>query len=122
MKLVDICQLTESVRAFAQQVEDELGLKSFRLYDRGDDIVLDSIIVGDKGKGLGTKAMNRLIDYADENGRRIILTPATADDHHGTTSRNRLIKFYKRFGFVLSAGRNVDYEVGAGKMYRDPQS
>jgi GNAT superfamily N-acetyltransferase len=123
MKLNDIYNLTESVRAFGQQIEDELNLKAFHLYDRGDDIVLDNIIVGrdNMGQGLGTKALNKLTDYADEHGRRIILTPATADGFHGTTSRNRLVKFYKRFGFVESKGRNIDYEIGAGKMYRNPR-
>ena len=122
MKLKDI--VLESTRAFGQQIENELGLHTFYVYDRGDDIVLDTIIVGKEGRGqgLGSKAMKALTDYADEHGKRIILTPAVEDDYQVTTSRNRLVKFYKRFGFVESKGRNIDYEIGAGKMYRYPQT
>lgn len=127
MKLKDLHRiqaLYESTRDFSRKLEAELGLHTFYAYDRGDDIVLDTIIVGKEhqGQGLGTRAMNALLNYADRSGKRIILTPGTVDDGHGTTSRSRLVKFYKRFGFVESKGRNIDYEIGAGKMYRYPLS
>lgn len=115
--------VTESVSAFADKVKQELDLDTFILQDRGDDIYLSSIIVGrDKQKrGLGSKAMEKLTQYADEHGKRVILTPAIQDRIHGTTSRARLVRFYKQFGFVESKGKNIDYEIGAGKMYRDPK-
>lgn len=115
--------ISESVEAFADQVKQELNLNTFILQDRGDDIYLSSIIIGkDKQKkGLGSKAMKKLTQYADEHGKRIILTPAIQDRTHGTTSRARLVRFYKQFGFVESKGKNIDYEIGAGKMYRDPK-
>ena len=43
--------------------------------------------------------MADLIDLADRKNKVIRLTPATKDKNFGTTSRKRLINFYKRFGF-----------------------
>jgi len=114
--------LNESLENFADQVKSSLGLKQFALIDKGDDIILSSLMIGkgNQGEGLGTKAMQSLIDYADQNNKRIILTPGTKSAIDGTTSRNRLVKFYKRFGFKESKGRNIDFVLGAGKMYREP--
>jgi hypothetical protein len=114
--------LTESIDNFASKVQNELGIKSFYLSEKGDDITLHSIIVGkeNQGKGLGSKAMKILTDYADQNNKRIILTPGSMDKNHGTTSRNRLVKFYKQFGFKESKGKNIDYALGVGKMFREP--
>jgi len=98
------------------------GLKDFHIFENNGDIELSSIIVAKEGqkKGAGTKAINRLIAYADKTGQRIVLSPGLPNDSHGTTSRARLVKFYKRFGFVESKGRNIDFALGAGKMYRNP--
>jgi hypothetical protein len=115
--------LPESATSFGDRIQSQLGLKSFAVFERGDDLVLDSLIVGkDKqGQGLGSKAMRMLTDYADEHGKRIILTPGLQDKIQGTTSRGRLVRFYKQFGFKESKGRNIDYALGAGKMYREPK-
>lgn len=115
--------ITETISSFADVVQKQLGLMSFDLYERGNDIYLDTIIVGkqNRGQGIGTKALNMLTDYADKLGKRIILTPAVKDNYQGTTSRARLVKFYKQFGFKESKGRNIDFVIGAGKMYRDPK-
>lgn len=115
--------LTESLETFADQVKNSLGLKQFILVDKSGDIELSSLIVdkAKQGEGLGTKAMRRLIDYADKHGKRIILTPGIQDSYHGTTSRDRLIRFYKQFGFKENKGRSLDFSMGAGKMFRDPQ-
>lgn len=92
----------------------------FSVYDSADLIKLDSIIIKDKKQGTGTKIMDELCDYADKNNKRIILTVGTKDDHHGTTSRTRLVKFYKRFGFIENKGRRRDFSLPAG-MIRNPQ-
>lgn len=117
-----IQSILESINMFAEDVKNRLGLEQFSVFERGDDIFLNSIIVGknNQGRGIGSKAIQMLVDYADSKGKRIILTPAVQDKNHGTTSRTRLVKFYKRFDFVESKGRNLDYEIGAGKMYRNP--
>lgn len=114
--------LEESVSNIADTIKSSLGLKQFIVTERGDDLILDSLIVGkeNQGKGLGTIAMKQLIDYADQNGKRIILTPGLQNKTHGTTSRARLVKFYKSLGFKENKGRSIDFAMGAGKMYRDP--
>jgi len=106
----------------AKEIEDKLGLQSFNVFLTGKgDIKLDQIIVPkDKRKeGVGTQAMKELIAFADSVGKRIILSPAVKDDAHGTTSRVRLVKFYKQFGFIENKGRSKDFTIMEG-MYRDP--
>ena len=83
------------------------------------DIVVASIIAKEKKQGAGTGLMNDLAAYADQEGKRIVLSPGLKDDRHGTTSRGRLVSFYKRFGFVENKGRNKDFTVSEG-MIRNP--
>ena len=97
------------------------GLK-LEVYDqhRGDTIELGMIVVPKElqRSGIGSKVMNRLIEWADKNQKTITLTP---DGGFGATSVNRLKKFYKEFGFVLNKGRKKDYTIG-NAMYRRPES
>ena len=53
----------------------------------------------DRKSGVGTRAIERLEAFADQRSATIVLTPALADAGE-TTSRARLVRFYKRFGFV----------------------
>ena len=120
----DQIPVTESnVTDIGEKIKNSLGLQQFHVFERGADVEVSSLIVGkeNQGKGLGSKAMQQLIDYADSNNKRITLTPGTKDKTHGTTSRARLVQFYKSLGFKESKGRNLDYAIGAGKMYRDPK-
>jgi GNAT superfamily N-acetyltransferase len=114
----------DSVYAFADKVKSELGLHKFDLWkmSTGNVIGLRLIAVSkDKmSEGAGTKAMNMLINFADENKLKIILTPAGKDDRFGTTSKGRLVTFYKRFGFVENKGKGKDYSI-MDSMYRDPK-
>ena len=83
----------------------------------------------ERNAGQGTKAMQDIVDRMDAEGAIIALTP---DDAFGG-NKNRLIKFYKRFGFVPNKGRNKDFrfretmirypqtEVGEGKYASDAQ-
>lgn len=86
------------------------------------DVTVSSIIVPKEGrkKGAGTALMQDVTDYADQTGKVVRLTPGVKDDRHGTTSRKRLVKFYKRFGFVENKGKNKDFTYNAGEMYREP--
>ena len=97
----------------ADSIKNIDGIKTLNLFeDRRGDIKLDTIIV-DKSKrkgGVGSKAMQDIIDYADKNNKRVKLTPAIQDDFQGTTSQARLKKFYKKFGFVENKGRNKDFD------------
>jgi len=67
-------------------------------------------------QGLGTEFMEELVKYADQKKKLVVLTPSK---DFGATSKNRLIKFYKRFGFVENKGRKIDYEI-SDYMYRLP--
>ena len=93
------------------------------IFENDKTITVQTIIVKeeDRKTGVGSEIMEDIIRYADKKGKRIELTPALKDDFHGTTSRSRLKKFYKRFGFVENKGRNKDFTVNADKMYRDPK-
>ena len=88
---------------------------------RGDSntLYLSKIAVpeGQRGQGLGTKAMQDVIARADAEGKRVVLSPST---EYGATSVGRLKDFYKRFGFVENKGRNKNYAVSQ-TMYRDPK-
>ena len=66
----------------------------------GNRIELTWIIVKDRKQGVGSAIMRELCDFADRYAVDITLTPASKGDHAATTSRARLIRFYKRFGFV----------------------
>ena len=89
-------------------------------YDNNrNSIIIHMIKVHSKKEGTGSYVMRDLTTFADNNGMNIWLDPAQRDDHHGTTSRSRLVKFYKRFGFVENKGRNKDFSWRGG-MYRTP--
>jgi diguanylate cyclase (GGDEF)-like protein len=111
------------VEGFAQEIKDTPGIRSFDLFVRHDGTLELSNFETDRQvrkEGVGTAAMEKLEAFADENGYKITLTPAIHDPYHGTTSRGRLVKFYKRFGFVENKGRNKDFALPPG-MYREPR-
>ena len=93
------------------------------VFEEESRIVLISLIIpkNKRKKGLGSKIVQELNQYADKVGKRIELSPGEKDPHHGTTSRSRLERFYKKLDFVKNKGRNTDYQTGE-TMYRKPQS
>lgn len=107
------------VQAWAGGVQEQLGLEKFDVHADGADLVLWMLVVpgGARSKGLGTEAMERLVAYADARGNRILLTPSS---DIGATSRARLVRFYKRFGFHENKGRRRDFSTREG-MIRDPR-
>ena len=107
--------LDNALQQFANQIKNDLGMKEFRLHMSRGDISLDMIIVGKdkRNEGVGTEAIKRLTRFADQHNKRIILSPAGK-------SRNRLFKFYKRFGFHENKGRNKDFSV-SDSMIREPE-
>ena len=103
---------------FADQMREKYpGLRLDLSETRKGDILLSRVVVPMDGReqGTGTKFMTDLIRFADEQGRRITLTPSS--DFGG--NKARLVKFYKRFGFVENSGRNKDFATMEA-MYRDP--
>lgn len=79
-------------------LEDELGI-TLDLWDNGDHLELGKIEVPKKlrGSGVGTVAMERIIAFADKEGKDIRLTPSK---DFGASSVSRLEKFYRGFDFV----------------------
>lgn len=113
-----------AVRSWARKIEVELALAAFdvNLLSGGNALRLNLLVVprGLRKQGLGSEAMRRLGEYADKKHLRILLDPATASPTEGaaqgTTSRARLVRFYKRFGFVENKGRRKDFSVSAGMI------
>jgi GNAT superfamily N-acetyltransferase len=68
-----------------------------------------------RGQGVGSSVMQDLIDYADQTGKQVRLSPTS--DFGG--SPTRLKKFYKEFGFVDNRGRNKDFTTRE-TMIRNP--
>lgn len=66
-----------------------------------------------RGRGSARTAMENLIAQADAKGVRLELT---ADPLDAATSKAKLEKFYKSFGFVPNKGRNKDYGTRAGMI------
>jgi predicted GNAT family N-acyltransferase len=83
-------------------------LSALDVYEDSKSLKLARIIIKDefKDQGIGSKIMNDLINYADNNKKIITLTPSS--DFGG--NKNRLIQFYKRFGFKPNKGVHKSYE------------
>lgn len=99
------------------QITSEFDGVDLSITGKGDAVTLNKIVVPEdqQGTGVGTSVMQRVTDWADQNGKRIALTPSK--DFGGTVKR--LKEFYKRQGFVENKGKNKDFEISES-MYRDP--
>lgn len=110
-----------NIQDFMQRWQNQ-GITIY-LHENSNTILLSSLIVPKdrRNQGIGSQIMNELIDFADRNGKRLELTPGLKDKYQGTTSRGRLVNFYKRFGFLENKGRNKDYAM-TNQMYRSPKN
>jgi GNAT superfamily N-acetyltransferase len=75
--------------------------------------------VNDRKQGVGTAIMRELCDFADRNAAEISLKPASKGDYAATTSSGRLVRFYKRFGFVVEKADPRGYTI-IPRMIRQP--
>lgn len=93
------------------------GLK-LDLLGSGDRLTLSRIELPKEGRqqGAGTKIMADITAWADASGKTIGLTPS--GDFGG--NKSRLVKFYKRFGFIENKSKNRDFEISEA-MYRPAQ-
>lgn len=117
----------EEIKADVDKLETELKTKhglshlSLQLTSHGDlNLGMIEVPRELRKQGKGTAAVQEITDFADQNGLRITLTPGLKDNLHGTTSRGRLVDFYKELGFVENKGRNKDFAISDG-MYREPK-
>jgi hypothetical protein len=120
----------EGVRAWGDALRakhgDDVRELNLGLTANGDiNFQLLSIDRGAQRAGLGSAVVRDVTRFADAHSKRIVLSPADKgfsserDGSGATTSRTRLVQFYKRFGFVENTGRNFD-PAADGEMYRDP--
>ena len=107
------------VESTAKALEEKYGIILDLTENKNGDLSIGRIIVPkeNRGKGVGKKAMQDIVDYADNNDRRILLTPSI---DFGATSVARLKEFYKEFGFIENKGKNKDFTT-KDSMYRNPQ-
>jgi len=98
-----------------QELEDQFNIE-LDLYDNGKYLQLSKIKIQkeDRNKGIGSKVMSIITDYADTQNLKIYLTPSK---DFGATSISRLNKFYKNFDFV----KNTDKSQTKDTMVRLPK-
>ncbi|ENU23498.1 hypothetical protein F993_01651 [Acinetobacter proteolyticus] len=115
-KQADIPEQSESLESLVKSMRENHGIE-LGLTGKGSVMSLHKILVPEaqRNQGIGTKAMQDIIRYADATNRTIALTPS-ADFG---SNKSRLTNFYKRQGFVENKGRNKDYEISE-TMYRAP--
>ena len=68
-----------------------------------------------RNKGIGTSAMQDIIDYANKTKNAVSLSPST---DFGASSVGRLKNFYKKLGFVENKGRNKDFTISETMYYK----
>jgi hypothetical protein len=78
-------------------------LDGLDIYENKTSLILSRIVVKDefRGTGIGSKIMEELTNYANKNNQIVALTPS--GDFGG--NKNRLIQFYKSFGFKHNKGQ-----------------
>jgi ribosomal protein S18 acetylase RimI-like enzyme len=95
----------------------ELMVTQNRLVESAIELIW--IIVRDRKQGVGSAIMRELCEFADQHTAEIRLTPASKSDYAATTSRARLIRFYKRFGFTMDR-RKPGAAMGTPVLIRKP--
>ena len=108
-----------STRELSDQITAEYDGLKLGLHGEKNIVTLSRIVIPEvaRNAGTGTAIMQRIIDWADQNGKTIALTPSS--DFGG--NKKRLTEFYKRFDFVENKGRNKDFEISEA-MYREAGS
>lgn len=86
----------------------EKYLDGLDLYEDKNSIKLSKIVINpeSRNEGVGSELMLDLINYADKFSKIITLTPSS--DFGG--NKNKLIQFYKKFGFKINRGVYKSYE------------
>lgn len=109
-------QSTESLQQIQSRLSEQFDGLKLNLIGRGSRITISRIEVpADKREaGVGSQVMRELVQWADDTGKQLSLTPSS--DFGG--SKTRLESFYKRFGFIENKGKNRDFEISES-MYRD---
>ena len=98
MKYVKVYEHFIAEKYVLRELEYTFGI-DLDLYDNGKYLTLSRIVIPSekRGRGIGSKIMQIIVDYADQFGKKIYLTPSK---DFGASSVSRLESFYKEFGFV----------------------
>lgn len=106
-------------RSFQEHIKRKYEGVDLLLRDDGDGYVtLQRIVVSSQKQGTGSRVMEELVAHADANNWTVALTPSVA---LGATSKARLEKFYRRFGFAPNRGSRKDFRT-MESMIRRPSS
>lgn len=83
-------------------------------------IIVEKLVVnkGCRKHGIGTDVMRNVCKFADQTYSIIMLSTT---DGLGATSKGRLRKFYRQFGFVSNRGKTKVYSLPLYEMYRIPK-
>lgn len=131
IKLTDILFENHPLSVEVQKLEDDLKVKypsidklGIYMDKRKNSLFLSDLYVKDqfRGTGVGSAVMRDIVAYADSRKLPIVLIPEPESETR--SSLTKLINFYKKFGFVLNKGKNVDYllsEPFSLSMYRLPR-
>jgi GNAT superfamily N-acetyltransferase len=114
---IDSEKITRALADLRLELQEEYsGLDLYVYFGQEDWIVVSWIIVppDKRCEGIGTAVMRRLMDFADEHGVGIALTP---DKTYGASSLGRLRKFYKGLGFKDNVGRTRDFSTRETMIY-----
>jgi len=92
----------------------------FSFVERGDVLTVSKVVVpeGARESGIGTRAMDQLVAWADASGKHLALTPSA--DFGG--SKARLTAFYKRFGFKENKGGSRVFSVTESMIRENPNA
>lgn len=122
IKVVNLNKTEESLESllnkFSDSIESNFDLENFYIsYIDDETIELNLIEVpkDKRGEGIGSQVMEEIVDFADAHGLTVILT---AEDRG--TSKKKLYKFYKGFGFVENKGMKKIFR--RCNMYRYPKN
>lgn len=120
----DVEKLQKQIKkAYPRLVKFGLSSPRDAGYDRQSvNIAMIEIHPEYRNTGIGSRVLEDTVSWADQNN--IWLTLSVAEKSKGgATSRSRLVKFYKRFGFIENKGRNTDFAISKyADMYRKPKA
>ena len=86
--------------------------------NKDNTISINNLVVKQnlRNKGIGQSILNDIMDYADKTNKTITLTPTSE-----YLTKNKLINWYKRNGFVENKGKNTDFSI-SDTMYKLPKN
>lgn len=94
-------------------------IEQLNIFENKDNTIsINNIIVKQnlRNKGIGQSILKDIINYADKTNKTVTLTPTSE-----YLTKNKLINWYKRNGFVENKGKNTDFSI-SDTMYRLPKN